>query len=135
MKLIQVVLLLVSWIVWSPSYTQTDTTYTLKISKARLLVADSYTKRVQDSLIVTQSEKITLLESEKGSMWANFNSILQNEKDKTKAADSIANDYKKLNEESESQIKYLKRKERKARRERNIVVVISLVLLTIGVTY
>jgi hypothetical protein len=129
------IILLLIWILPFSAFTQTiDTTYCLDIRKARLLVSDAYTKRYQDSLISQLSGKITLLGAEKASNWNSFNSIITIEQEKTRAEILLSGNYKKLSEAGNQETEYYKRRERKARRQRNLAVILGLLLVGLAVT-
>jgi hypothetical protein len=97
-----------------------------------MLVADAYTKRIQDSLISEQAGKIVILQREKVATLSNLNGLLSNEQEKVKTANQISEHWKQVATSNEEQIKYYKKRERKARRERNLAIVGGLILVTLA---
>ncbi len=127
--LIRFILLLTLWIQPLIAFTQTDTTYCLSIRKARLLVSDAYTKRIQDSLINAQGEKIIILESEKATIRNDFNIIIHTEEGKTKAAILRSDNWKQTSEVTQKESDHYKKAFKKTRRQRNAAIILGLLLL------
>lgn len=126
--------MLLIWILPYSAFTQTDTTYCLPIKKARLLVADAYQNRIQDSLISELSGKIRLLEQEKQTLQININNIILNERAKTNTANLLSQNYKRLSDTNEQESTYYKKQLKKSRRKLTAAVILGVLLVGIAVT-
>jgi len=131
---IRAVIVLLILILPFRGYTQTDTVYCLPIQKARLLVADAYKNRVQDSLISELSEKVKVLEEEKQNFQVNINNVILNEQAKVNDATLLADDYKKLYEVSEQEKQHLKKTAKKDKRKLTGAIILGVLLVGLAVT-
>lgn len=94
---------------------------------------DAYRSYVQDTVINELSGKIGLLENQIANIQANFRDELAIERQKNDLLKQNAISYQQMNSSYEAETKYLKKRERKARRERNVAIGIGAILIVLAV--
>lgn len=103
------------------------------MDKARLLVADAMARPVLDSMVHELHGKITLLESEKASIRDSFTELLKIEQEKTTLQAGKFEDQVRISDSYNEQLKYISKKERKARFQRNVAIGLGVVLMIVAV--
>ena len=127
MNTISKTLLLSAWIALPMLSMAQQHCVSLDIS--RKLHQDALRSYVQDTLISEYEGKIIILEQEKASIRENFTVELGAEREQNQLYKENIISYQQLNASYESEINYVKKKERKARRERNVAAGIGVLLL------
>jgi hypothetical protein len=87
----------------------------------------------QDTVILELESTIVILQEEKGATWNNFNEILKAEHEEKQILIDEVEEYKEQVLFSQSDVNYFKKKERKARRVRNLSILVGLLLLGLSV--
>lgn len=105
----------------------------LPLEISRKLHHDAVRSYLQDTVITELSGKITLLESEKASIRDSFTELLKIEQEKTTLQASKFEDQVRISDSYSEQLKYISKKERKARRQRNVAIGIGVILITLAV--
>lgn len=116
----------------SIAFSQPSTNYCMPIETARLLAEDAVKKRVLDTLVNTQSQKIQLLTDQNFKTYNDFQALLsierqklQTQKEITLHSESISTVYKEEN-------KYLKKKVRRLKWQR--IGLGALVVVVVGIS-
>jgi hypothetical protein len=87
------------------------------------------------SVLVSELEgEIVILKEEKGATWNNFNEILKAEHEEKEILNAEVEEYKEALLFTQSDANHFKKKQRGARRQRNLAVVIGLVLIGLVAT-
>lgn len=105
----------------------------IELADSRRLHQDAYRSYVQDTLISELSGKIVLLEDQTANVRENFTALLESERQKNQLLKDNAISYQQMNASFQSELNYVKKKERKARRQRNAAVGIGVILLVLAV--
>ncbi len=88
----------------------------------------------QDTLISELEGTIVILKEEKGATWNAFNKVISNDKEQIASLQSEVDELNTYTVWAEDEIKYQKKKARKARRQRNLAYLVGLVFLGLAVT-
>lgn len=94
---------------------------------------DAYRAHVQDTIIGELEGKVVFLTQEKAQIRLNYGAQLSIEKEKNDLLKQNAISYQQMNSSYEAETKYLKKRERKARRERNVAIGIGAILIVLAV--
>lgn len=133
MKLTLLGLTLTLWILWSPAYTQTDTTYCLPIVKARMLIADALRLRVSDSVNMNLSGRIVLLESQYESFYQSFTNLLKIESEKLKLQKEITINTESVSATYQEENEHLKKQNKRLKWQRVGLGVITVVVIVLSI--
>jgi hypothetical protein len=87
----------------------------------------------QDTLISELEGTIVILNEEKSSTWNHFNEILKAEHEEKELLQIEVEEYKEQVLFSQADVNYFKKKERRAKRGRNLAIVVGLLLLGLSV--
>lgn len=105
----------------------------LPLEISRKLHHDAVRSYLQDTVINELSGKITLLESEKASIRDSFTELLKIEQEKSNLQAGKFEDQVRISDSYSEQLKYISKKERKARRGRNVAIGLGVVLMIVAV--
>lgn len=105
----------------------------IPLEQSRLLHADAYRSYLQDTVISELSGKVTLLESKVSSIRDSFSEQLNLEREKNTLQSQNVEGFKSQILSYESENNYLKKREKKARRERNVAIGLGVILLALAV--
>lgn len=101
--------------------------------KARLLVADAMAKPVLDSINQELTGSIVILQGQVNSMRKSHQEELAAEREKNELQIQNVEGFKSQILSYESENNYLKKRERKARRERNVAIGLGVILIALAV--
>jgi hypothetical protein len=93
----------------------------------------AYQKLLQDTLITELSGKVELLESERITIYRDYEDLLQSERNKTLIAQQISQQHEKVSESLERENHELKKENRSLRRQRSLSVVLAVVLGVVAI--
>lgn len=104
------------------SYTGTrDSVYCLSIGSARLLIADALRLRVQIDLNDTLAARVHLLESQQITAYNSYTNLLNLSQQKFKTQKENTGYMERLALSYKSELEYYQKKDRKHRRQRNLL--------------
>ena len=105
----------------------------INLDISRKLHHDARRSYIQDSLISEFEGKILVLAQESQSTKTALSAELSIERQKNDLLKQNAISYQQMNNSYEAETKYLKKRERKARRERNVAIGIGAILIVMAV--
>lgn len=117
---------MLSWIVSFSCYSQTDSTYCLPMSKARLLVEAALKLRTADSVNTLLNERVALLEREKNAAYQSYTNLLNLSEQKYQKQKEITSDFVRLSEGWRKEADYYQRRYRKKRNHNKVITFIAI---------
>jgi hypothetical protein len=108
-------------------------THCIPLEQSRLLHSDAYRSYLQDSVINEMNGSIVILQGQVNSLRKTHAEELAIEREKNALQVENVEGFKSQILSYESENTYLKKRERKARRERNVAIGLGVILLAIAV--
>jgi hypothetical protein len=93
----------------------------------------AYQKLLQDTLINELSGKVELLESERITIYRDYEDLLQSERNKTSIAQQISQQHEKVSESLERENHELKKQNRSLRFQRTVAVILGVILAGLAI--
>src|SRR5690606_33402875 len=132
-SVLKIILLLTLTVFAGRSYAQESDVHCLPIQESRVIHAMAYQKLLQDTLINELSGKVELLESERITIYRDYEDLLQSERNKTSIAQQISQQHEKVSESLERENHELTKQNRSLRFQRTGAVILGVMLAGIAV--